>query len=340
MSQNKYENIDDDDDTLIINEDISVTELAPKIFCIIRAIDKIDNNKIIESLSPEFNRDSVFKAGEGQGKSGSFFFFSHDRRFIIKTMNEEEYKTFKGIFKDYFQHMRKCKNSLIARIYGVFTVKKEKIQPVHLILMANTVNLRGKNLKYMFDLKGSLVNRESKMKKNHKASSTLKDVNLLDVKMKENILKFTPEDKKQIMDAMKYDIPILKKGNIMDYSLLLAIEENPFYVEHAETKRKITQLSRQHLKSVGEDTKVPDNNAAEDNLCFMNPSKKFEGDRHAYLSSNMQYIYHISIIDYLQDYNFDKKMEHFVKNVWRGRGAEISAVPPERYAKRYIEFMD
>jgi len=39
-----------------------------------------------ESLSPKFNRDRVFAAGEGAGRSGSFFFFSHDRKFIIKTM--------------------------------------------------------------------------------------------------------------------------------------------------------------------------------------------------------------------------------------------------------------
>jgi hypothetical protein len=32
----------------------------------------------------------VFKAGEGAGRSGSFFFFSHDRKFIIKTMTKEE----------------------------------------------------------------------------------------------------------------------------------------------------------------------------------------------------------------------------------------------------------
>lgn len=40
-----------------------------------------------QSLSPEFNMEQVFQAGEGAGKSGSFFFFSHDRRFLIKTMS-------------------------------------------------------------------------------------------------------------------------------------------------------------------------------------------------------------------------------------------------------------
>jgi hypothetical protein len=36
------------------------------------------------------NKNQVFKAGESKGKSGSFFFFSHDRKFIIKTMFQEE----------------------------------------------------------------------------------------------------------------------------------------------------------------------------------------------------------------------------------------------------------
>lgn len=41
-----------------------------------------------KSLSPKYNRDMVFKAGEGAGRSGSFFFFSHDRKWIVKTMTD------------------------------------------------------------------------------------------------------------------------------------------------------------------------------------------------------------------------------------------------------------
>ena len=49
------------------------------------------NYKVLHaSLSPKFNLEQVFKAGEGAGKSGSFFFFSHDKKFIIKTMTDEE----------------------------------------------------------------------------------------------------------------------------------------------------------------------------------------------------------------------------------------------------------
>ena len=54
----------------------------------------IDMKQIEYSLSPEKNKEQVFQSGEGSGKSGSFFFFSHDKRFIIKTMTSSELKTF------------------------------------------------------------------------------------------------------------------------------------------------------------------------------------------------------------------------------------------------------
>lgn len=43
---------------------MKITEFAPDIFAFLRSLDGIDQNKIRESLSPELNRDSVFKAGE------------------------------------------------------------------------------------------------------------------------------------------------------------------------------------------------------------------------------------------------------------------------------------
>ena len=56
------------------------------------------------SLAPKYNRDAVFKAGEGSGRSGSFFFFSHDKRFIIKTMTKGELDLFLKMFSSYAEH--------------------------------------------------------------------------------------------------------------------------------------------------------------------------------------------------------------------------------------------
>jgi hypothetical protein len=91
------------------------------------------------SLSPKFNRDAVFKAGEGAGRSGSFFFFSHDRKFIIKTMTKKELQLMLRILPDYVTHLKNNKNSLLGKILGVFTVKCESIKEVHVMIMENTL---------------------------------------------------------------------------------------------------------------------------------------------------------------------------------------------------------
>jgi hypothetical protein len=69
----------------------------------------------------------VFKAGEGAGRSGSFFFFSHDRRFIIKTMTKEELDLFLQILPQYCAHFKTNRRSVLAKIFGVFTIKTQNM---------------------------------------------------------------------------------------------------------------------------------------------------------------------------------------------------------------------
>ena len=65
----------------------------------------------------------MFKAGEGAGRSGSFFFFSHDRKFIIKTMTKSEMDLMLSMLSTLTEHYRKYPDSLIMKVFGVFTVK-------------------------------------------------------------------------------------------------------------------------------------------------------------------------------------------------------------------------
>ena len=106
----------------------------------------------------------VFKAGEGAGASGSFFFFSHDRQFIIKTMTDDELQFFLKILPDYELHLKENPDSIISRMYGVYTIRMEKIATVHLMLMSNTLKFRnGDAIERIFDLKGSTISREVKI---------------------------------------------------------------------------------------------------------------------------------------------------------------------------------
>ena len=99
-------------------------------------MDGISPNDFLHSLCPIANREKVFNAGEGTGKSGSFFFFSHDNRFIIKTLRHEEKDVLLSMLDDYISHLTATSNkSLLARIYGVFTFKTNKFTPIDIVIM-------------------------------------------------------------------------------------------------------------------------------------------------------------------------------------------------------------
>lgn len=115
---------------------------------------------IEQSMNPIFNTKQVFKAGSGSGKSGSFFFMTHDKRFMIKTMTKDELKVMLDILPSYIKHHQDNPTSLIAKIFGVFTVKVQGVEEVHFALMENTVQLEHPDLlRFKFDLKGSTYGR-------------------------------------------------------------------------------------------------------------------------------------------------------------------------------------
>ena len=52
-------------------------------------------------------------------------------------------------------------------------------------------------------------------------------------------------------------------------------------------------------------------------------------------------MYHISVIDYLTEFNFQKKLESYYKVTLKNQKEElVSCVRPELYGKRFIKFMN
>lgn len=123
----------------------------------IMALDGITPRDIMDSLVIQDNIKSVFKAGKGTGQSGSFFFFSKDNKLLIKTMRGTEKRVLLNMLDDLIHHFKKTENkSLLARIYGVFTIKTNVFKSVDVIVMQNVVQLAHKSSSCMyFDLKGS-----------------------------------------------------------------------------------------------------------------------------------------------------------------------------------------
>lgn len=56
--------------------------------------------------------------------------------------------------------------------------------------------------------------------------------------------------------------------------------------------------------------------------------------KHSFKNGNR--IYHIAIIDYLQDWNLNKKTERFLKTkILLKDGKNLSAIEPKQYAERF-----
>lgn len=78
----------------MLNKKVTIVGYFIHNFSALRERDGINPQTLASSLDTQLNRHSVFKAGEASGASGSFFFFSHDKRFIIKTVTDEEKQFF------------------------------------------------------------------------------------------------------------------------------------------------------------------------------------------------------------------------------------------------------
>jgi hypothetical protein len=103
--------------------DALITEYCPILFANLRHEEQLDYHELLLSLDPLENRESMLKIRESSGKSGSFFFFSHDQRFIIKTIKDHELNTMLGAFMErYYGNIMTNPDSLLTRIYGLYTI--------------------------------------------------------------------------------------------------------------------------------------------------------------------------------------------------------------------------
>lgn len=156
------------------------------------------------------------------GKSGSFFYFSRDYKYIIKTIHHAEHKFLRKILKDYFTHVSENPNTLLSQFYGLHRVKMPYGKKIHFVVMNNLFPPH-RDIHSTFDLKGSTVGRdyrEEELEKNPRA--TLKDLNWL---RRKRHLELGIEKKRLFLEQLRKDVVLLKRLQIMDYSLLVGIHD-------------------------------------------------------------------------------------------------------------------
>ncbi len=156
------------------------------------------------------------------GKSGSFFYFSRDYKYIIKTIRHAEHKVLLRILRDYYAHVEKNPNTLLSQFYGLHRVKIPYGRKIHFVVMNNLFPPH-RDIHQTFDLKGSTIGREFKeeyLEKNPRA--TLKDMNWI----RRGLHIELGHKKKQVFVAqVERDVKFLQHAKIMDYSMLVGIHD-------------------------------------------------------------------------------------------------------------------
>jgi 1-phosphatidylinositol-3-phosphate 5-kinase len=180
-------------------------------------------DRIVESLSRCAKWDSK------GGKTKSLFLKTLDDRFVLKSLSQIETQAFLKFAPAYFQIMSEALfhelPSAIAKMFGFYQViMKNPVTGVEfnwfLLVMENLLYDRVPTR--IFDLKGSMRNR--KVQSTGERDEVLLDENMVDFIYETPL--FTREHSKKLLSQSVWnDTLFLGRQNVMDYSLMIAIDE-------------------------------------------------------------------------------------------------------------------
>ncbi|KAG8050693.1 hypothetical protein GUJ93_ZPchr0009g730 [Zizania palustris] len=304
-------------------------DYCPLVFRTLRKLFDVDPADYMISICGD---DALLELSS-PGKSGSFFYFTNDDKYMIKTMKKSEVKVLLRMLPAYYKHVRSFDNTLVTKFFGLHCVKiTGAIQKkVRFVIMGNLF-CSNYTIHRRFDLKGSSHGRMTdKPIDQINETTTLKDLDL------NFIFRLQQSWFQDFCRQVDKDCEFLEQERIMDYSLLVGVHfkdqckdissaenEPPQNAPEDDEKRKEpVKLGIGMPSRVENIVKNPDS----ESLFIGEPTGEFR-----------EVILFFGIIDILQDYDISKKLEHAYKSMQYDPNS-ISAVDPKQYCKRFRDFI-
>ncbi|OAA65239.1 Phosphatidylinositol-4-phosphate 5-kinase [Niveomyces insectorum RCEF 264] len=198
--------------------DFKFKDYAPWVFRHLRSLFHLDPADYLMSLAGKY----ILSELGSPGKSGSFFYFSRDYKYIIKTIHHSEHKFLRKILKDYYKHVTDNPNTLLSQFFGLHRVKMPYGRKIHFVVMNNLFPPH-RDIHQTFDLKGSTVGRDypEELLSEH-PRATMKDLNWL---RRHQHLQLGIVKKRLFLEQLHKDVQLLQRLQIMDYSLLVGTHD-------------------------------------------------------------------------------------------------------------------
>jgi len=258
------------------------------------------------------------------GKSGMPLYITPDSCFLVKLMTDAEFDFVTSFAKEYTSYMQSHRDSLLLKIYGLYTIKMRDAQKEFGFIVMGNVTPTSDGLLQKYDLKGSTYGRKERRFPGD-AHGTLLDMDYLEDmrntpdenesgllaqvgSMNHVAIVLSKQDKILLMKACLEDVKFLAAHGVMDYSLLAA----RFSSESELSTTLFYDPTDRH-------DRYP---------CFKGAHPQLGEEQHFYC---------FGIIDISQDYAWYKRAERLWKTgIKRNSADTVSTSPPGFYALRFL----
>ncbi|ERN00946.1 phosphatidylinositol 4-phosphate 5-kinase 1 [Amborella trichopoda] len=315
-------------------------DYCPVVFRYLRRLFKIDAADYMLSICG----NDALRELSSPGKSGSFFYLTHDDRFMIKTMKKSEVKVLLRMLPSYYYHVCQYENSLVTKFFGLHCVKPVGGPKVRFIVMGNLFCSEYR-IHRRFDLKGSSYGRSTdKSEGEIDETTTLKDLDL------NFVFRLQRSWYEELLRQIDKDCEFLEAERIMDYSLLVGLHfkdsSTGMDTRHStgELELALKDSPAGRLSKVETDWKprvrlgagMP---ARVEQVVVRRSDYEGGGVEWPHVHGEIyDVVMYFGVIDILQDYDITKKLEHAYKS-FQVDPTSISAVDPKLYSKRFRDFV-
>eukprot|EP00105_Crassostrea_gigas_P023428 XP_011443264.1 PREDICTED: phosphatidylinositol 4-phosphate 5-kinase type-1 alpha isoform X3 [Crassostrea gigas] len=345
------------------HSDFRFKTYAPIAFRYFRELFSIQTDDFLFSLC-----DQSLKELSNPKPSGSIFYLSQDDEFIMKTVQHKEADFLQKLLPDYYSCLNQNPRTLLPKFYGFYSYQSGG-KNIPFVVMNNLLPSSVK-LHEKYDLKGSTYKRKASRAERSMSSPTLKDLDFMNNHPEGILLEKDKYD--ALIKNIQRDCRVLESFNIMDFSMLLGIYNLDIAAQERKQQRPSLSMSAnpdvsaiadyphttlspdgghdtdgapQRTKSIK--TRVAQYTTPMESITAHNTESDEEdkeddefppGGIPARNSKGERIMLYLGLIDILQSYRLQKKIEHTLKSIIIDADS-LSVHRPSYYSERFQDFM-
>jgi len=325
-----------------LDSSFTIEDFCPDLFCQMRNICRVSNEEYYNSIC---RLDVELLEFGANSKSGSFFFFSHDKKFMLKTAKKKEAETLIQMLPDLIARFEVAPQTLINPFLGLYHIFGESLHDSFLFVVMMNATQHNLPVHHAFDLKGSTHGRWADPSE-HVGKDLNFEEEFVGLGLKDDIAQ-------DLLQTHADDVELLRKYTIVDYSVLLEVHDQQHTLNTPSKRWKPKgDVTRVKIGGGPLDFNTPfaqqvSGSLGMQGMAFSVDALSRSCETVAWRpstgiwSADGRFLYTVAIIDLLTPFGIKPKLEVIMNEVIScGKGDEFSKVPPEAYASRQIELME